>query len=271
MTEPELFTIDLDDDERELMVQGLSEYFKSAKSGIPLLVLLFRVSGAEEFQALVWRLLEAVDNKEPLSPFDWSRALLLTEIAWASDLVGSGIEFAKIRSDEEVMPLLRSIQYQVVFPGGRSTLLHDNANQVEESSGPNPMTEPELVAIDLTDEERSLMLQGLNEYGGPVPREVPSLLAPLLGLSTIDEFWTLQERLIIGIGAKAPLSDLDWARAVFLTEISWASDVIGSGIDFKTSVRDENAAPLMRSIQRKVSTHERFVLLRDNARKIASQ
>ncbi len=104
---------------------------------------------------------------------------------------------------------------------------------------------------------------------GPCRRGVPLLLAPLLGLSTIDEFWTLTERLMEGIKAKEPLSDLDWARALFLTEICWASTVIGAGFDFGTSVRDEKAAPLMRSIQRKVSTHERFVLLLDNARKIA--
>jgi hypothetical protein len=30
------------------------------------------------------------------------------------------------------------------------------------------MTEPELVAIDLTDEERKLMVLALNEYGGTV-------------------------------------------------------------------------------------------------------
>ena len=120
MTDPTLVAIDLDDDERELMVQAMNEYFKSAKGGIPFLALLFRVSGVEEFHALVWRLLESVDNKEPLSPFDWTRALLLTEIAWASDLVGSGIEFAKVRSDAEVMPLLRLIQYQVSFRGGRT-------------------------------------------------------------------------------------------------------------------------------------------------------
>jgi hypothetical protein len=269
MTEPELVAIDLDDDERELMVQGLNEYFRSAKSGIPFIVLLFRLSGVEEFQALVWRLLEAVDNKEPLSAFDWSRALLLTEIAWASDLVGSGIEFAKIRSDEEVMPLLRSIQYHLAFRGGHSTLLFDNVKLAEESSVLTPMAESELVAMDLTDEERSLMFHGLNEYGGPVQRGVPMLLAPLFGLSTIDEFWTLTERLIDGIRAKEPLSDLDWARALFLTEICWASSVIGAGLDFGTNIRDENAAPLMRSIQRKVSTRERFVLLLDNARKIA--
>jgi hypothetical protein len=268
MTEAELVAIDLDDDERELMVQGLSEYFKSAKSSVPFLVLLFRVPGAGEFHALVWRLLEAVDNKEPLSPFDWSRALLLAEISWASDLVGSGIEFAKIRSDEEVMPLLRSTQYHLAFRGGHSTLLFDNVKLAEESSVLTPMTESELVAIDLTDEERSLMFYGLLEYGGPVQRRVPMLLAPLLGLSTIDEYWTLTERLMEGIRAEA-LSDLDWARALFLTEICWASSVIGAGLDFGTNIRDENAAPLMRSIQRKVSTRERFVLLLDNARKIS--
>ena len=100
-------------------------------------------------------------------------------------------------------------------------------------------------------------------------RGVPSLLAPLLGLSTVDEFWTLTDRLMNAVRAKAPLSDLDWARALFLTEICWASYVIGAGLDFGTNFRDEKAAPLMRSIQRKVSTEERFVLFRDNAKKIA--
>jgi hypothetical protein len=65
------------------------------------------------------------------------------------------------------------------------------------------------------------------------------------------------------------LSDLDWARALLLTEICWASSVIGAGIDFGTNIRDEAAAPLLRSIQCKVSTADRFVLLLDNARKIA--
>ena len=164
------------------------------------------------------------------------------------------------------MPLLRMIQYRVVFRGGYSTQLHDNVKLVEESTGPTPMTESEPVAIDLTEDERYLMTQGLNEYRGPVPRGVPSLLAPLLGLSTTDEFWTLVRRLMEAVEAGEPLSDLDWARALFLTEICWASSVLGAGLDFGTSVPDEKAAPLMRSIQRKVSTHERFVLLRDSAK-----
>ena len=92
------------------------------------------------------------------------------------------------------------------------------------------------------------------------------LLVPLLGLSTTDEFRTLLHQLMEAIEEKKPLSDLDWARVLFLTEISWASDLVGAGIDFATNVRDEKAAPLLRSIQRKVSSYERFLKLRDNAR-----
>jgi hypothetical protein len=127
------------------------------------------------------------------------------------------------------------------------------------------MTDSELVAIDLTDDERMLMVLGLNEYFGAAQQGWP-LLVPLLGLSTTDEFPTLLHQLMGAIEDKKPLSDLDWARALFLTEISWASDLVGAGIDFATNVRDEKAAPLLRSIQRKVSSYERFRLLRDNAR-----
>ncbi|MCV7077982.1 hypothetical protein [Mycobacterium szulgai] len=130
------------------------------------------------------------------------------------------------------------------------------------------MTESDLVAIDLTEDERLLMLHGLNEYWGSAAR-ADTLMAPLVGLSTTGEFDALIGRLKDAIGGRVPLSNLDWARALFLTEISWASDVVGSGLDFATNIRDERAAPLLRSIQRKVSTYERFVLLRDSARAVA--
>jgi hypothetical protein len=126
----------------------------------------------------------------------------------------------------------------------------------------------DLVAIDLTDDERTLMVQGLNEYGG-LARGAP-LLAPLMGLSTVHEFYELTWRLRETISAKKPLSDLDWARALLLTEISWASAVLGSGVDFGTNIRDEKAAPLMRSIQYQVSNYHRYELLRDNAKLVAN-
>ncbi|MCV7077981.1 hypothetical protein [Mycobacterium szulgai] len=130
------------------------------------------------------------------------------------------------------------------------------------------MTESELGAVDLSADERMLIIHGLNEYRGSAHRAMP-MMAPLVGLSTIEEFRALLQRLIESVESREPLCDLDWARALFLTEISWASDVVGSGLDFATNIRDERAAPLLRSIQRKVSTYKRFVLLRDSARAVA--
>jgi hypothetical protein len=124
------------------------------------------------------------------------------------------------------------------------------------------MGDAELVHIDLTDDERVLLVQGLNEYGGP-GRGAP-LLRPLVGLSSVGEFYYLIDRLKAAVKSDDLLSDLDWARALVLTEISWASDLLGAGIDFSSNIRDEKAVVVLRGLQRKISGH-RFELLRDNA------
>jgi hypothetical protein len=121
------------------------------------------------------------------------------------------------------------------------------------------MDTSELVSIDLTDEERQMLVLALNEYGGPA-NGVP-LLAPLIGVSTVDEFYRLLNALMTALENKEPLSDLDWARALLLTEISWASDLLGAGIEFATNFRDEKAVQLVRSLQRKISNYDRFELL----------
>ncbi|WP_409436332.1 hypothetical protein [Mycobacterium sp. SMC-14] len=125
------------------------------------------------------------------------------------------------------------------------------------------MTMPKPVAIDLTDDELVLMVQSLNEYFGSAKR-ADSVLAPIIGLPRTEDFDSFVERIIEALESKEPLIDLDWARALFLTEIAWASDLIGSGLDFATNIRDEKALPLLRSVQRKISNYNRFALLRDN-------
>jgi hypothetical protein len=115
------------------------------------------------------------------------------------------------------------------------------------------MTEPELVAIDLTDDEHEFMLRALTEFEGtagysPFPIKI-------LGVSTADEFDNLLDRLRRAIWDRKPMSYLDWARAQLLVEMCWASDMIGSGTEFTYSYRDELAAPLMRSIQRKLGRY----------------
>jgi hypothetical protein len=62
------------------------------------------------------------------------------------------------------------------------------------------------------------------------------------------------------------LTDLDWARVLFLTEITWASSLVGSGLDFAIVTRfsDIEAVALFRGLQRKISGHSRAKLLFPN-------
>lgn len=125
------------------------------------------------------------------------------------------------------------------------------------------MTEPPLVAIDLTDEERRFMVLALNEYGGPA-KHAYQLLGPVLGLSNKDGWVGLVDRLMESLERNEPLPDLDWARALFLTEISFGSDLVGCGLDFERGA-DESRLRVLRSLQYKVSSHARFLLLLHNA------
>jgi hypothetical protein len=60
------------------------------------------------------------------------------------------------------------------------------------------------------------------------------------------------------------LSDLDWARALFLTDISFGSTLVGSGLRFGRGA-DEYWFEILRSLQGKVSTYPRSLLLLQNA------
>jgi hypothetical protein len=60
------------------------------------------------------------------------------------------------------------------------------------------------------------------------------------------------------------LSDLDWARALFLTEVSFGSSLVGSGRRFGRAA-DQYWIEVLRSLADKISNYERFILLRDNA------
>jgi hypothetical protein len=125
------------------------------------------------------------------------------------------------------------------------------------------MTHPELVTIELTDEEHKLMILALNEYGGAA-QHTYRLLCPVLGQSNLDQWAYLVNRLKEAVRNKEPLSDLDWARALFLTEICFGSDLVGAGLDFGRS-KDEYWFGVPRSLQYKISSHTRSLLLLQNA------
>ena len=121
------------------------------------------------------------------------------------------------------------------------------------------MAAGELAHVDLTDVERRLLLAGLMEYGGPAAGA--QALAPLVGTDSVDAFFQLTDRLTAAIKTGQSLSDLDWARALVLTEICWASDILGAASEFGTNMPDEVALVALRSLQRKLVTGGRIQAL----------
>lgn len=75
------------------------------------------------------RIAAQIEAEDALPPFDWTRALLATEIVFASDVLGSGIDWSITsgRQDDETMATLRGLQRKlyaarvVVRPGYRTT------------------------------------------------------------------------------------------------------------------------------------------------------
>jgi hypothetical protein len=119
----------------------------------------------------------------------------------------------------------------------------------------------DLIQFDLTDRERTFICDALYEWRGaagwaPLPIDA-------LGLTSWDDFDSLTDRLRDSILRKDSMTELDWTRALFLAEITWASSLVGAGPDFETitGFSDAEALRVLRSIQRKIATATRANLL----------
>jgi hypothetical protein len=123
----------------------------------------------------------------------------------------------------------------------------------------------ELVDVDLTADQREFIAKALRQWapqwalsasGKPFPFEA-------LGLSTGEELSQLALRLGQAVEHGQPLTDPDWARALYLTECCWASSLIGLGPDFAaaTGLSDADALSMLRRLQRKIGGAERANLL----------
>ena len=109
-----------------------------------------------------------------------------------------------------------------------------------------------MAGIDLTPEERDLLARGLTEWSGPATASVE--IANLLDLAHPPVFLDETQAIARRIRAGEPLEPADWRRALLATEIVFASDVVGSGVEWSTTtgISDEDAIRLLRSAQRKL-------------------
>jgi hypothetical protein len=117
------------------------------------------------------------------------------------------------------------------------------------------------IDIELTERERTFIADALYAWSGPAGWK--PLPIDALGLSDWDAFDALTDRLRAAVSQGDALTELDWARALFLTEITWASCLVGAGLDFEivTGFSDAEAITVLRSLQRKIANWQRADLL----------
>ena len=105
---------DLTDAERFVLNQGLVEWGGPAQCTDAMA----RATGFRDVADLFdqgGRIARDLAARRPLSRRDWTRALLATEVVFASDVLGSGTEWPDTTGldDQETLQTLRSIQYKL--------------------------------------------------------------------------------------------------------------------------------------------------------------
>ena len=110
-----------------------------------------------------------------------------------------------------------------------------------------------MVSVELTSEERELLRSGLLEWGGPA--RPTAELARAIGFVDLDDLWAQCQRLRELLAENQPLSRADWRRTLLATEIVFASDVLGSGVDWSSTsgLADDDTIRLLRAVQRKLA------------------
>jgi hypothetical protein len=101
----------LSDEEVRLLQRGLLEWAGPARCTEEFAIGM-GFSGVSDLLACGRRIRSLLDQRECLESIDWARSLLATEIAFASDVMGSGCEWATTTglSDEVTIKKLRAIQ-----------------------------------------------------------------------------------------------------------------------------------------------------------------
>ena len=112
---PERVDIDLTKDERTILEWGLIEWGGPA-SPTDEIARLLGFTDVRTLHEEGRKIADAVRSGEALTPSDWRRALLSTELVFASELVGSGSDWSITVgfSDEKTIRLLRSVQRKLL-------------------------------------------------------------------------------------------------------------------------------------------------------------
>ena len=108
----------------------------------------------------------------------------------------------------------------------------------------------DLVEVDLPDDQRTLMIRALIEWGGPT--RPTDALARAMGFASREALHSEKKRIRGALAEREPMSKRDWARALVATEFVFASSYYGAAGDWEavTSWTDEQTLPVLRALQR---------------------
>jgi len=108
------------------------------------------------------------------------------------------------------------------------------------------------VDVDLDEEERHLLRCGIGEWLGPA--RCTDEMAVAIGFESVADLIAQADGLIEAVLSGGATSRRDWRRILLATEIVFASDVVGSGVDWTstTGLSDAESIAVLRRVQRKV-------------------
>ena len=109
-----------------------------------------------------------------------------------------------------------------------------------------------LVELDLSYDERRMLFHGLVDWSGPA--ECTKSLALAIGFSGLDELEVEGRRIADAIYEGNALPVRDWTRALFSTEVIFASETIGTGTEWGViqGGTDHYWMDVLRALQQKI-------------------
>lgn len=126
------------------------------------------------------------------------------------------------------------------------------------------MSDPAHEPLALDDAERRFIRAALLDWSGPA--RPTDDLAVAMGFTNAEllsgEAWALWDRIESG----AALTQEEWRRVLLAIEIVFASDVVGSGLDWRVTsgLSDEESIKILRGLQRKLPRWRGSVQFRIN-------
>jgi hypothetical protein len=113
------------------------------------------------------------------------------------------------------------------------------------------------ISVQLAQLERDFLVQGLIQWSGATrPTEAA---AGLVGFASLEAAAKQIPTLAARLTRNEPMASCDWGRALAVSELMFASDRVGAGVEWEalTGLSDGESVRVLRTLQRKLCAMDR--------------